>query len=284
MKFRFCHLLSFCIALTLFQACTVDDITGLTYDSVEEYGNFFGDPNQNTVILNAQGGPMTYLNDEGLVDLIFPSNTNGIIVGNIVQRQMGFFPSFYSKDISEIDAKEIIDNSVDDLALVIRHFKSQDKQVYVMGQSYGGFLIQELISKYGSDLADQYLILGSRLIIEQEFTDIWIGGNDAFFDFNSTPSGVQTAQVGSLVDQNLNRLSGFIGQNNYIDKMENLDLSNLHYFHTPADEKVGPLTAAELSFLDEKGAKILQGEGDHKTALKIEIAQAMSSAFEIPLR
>lgn len=283
-KFRIWHLLSVCIALTLFHACTVDDISGLNYDEVSEYANFFGDANNETVILHAQGGPMSYLDDQGLIDLISPVNTNGIIVANVVQRQMGLYPAFYIRDISDAEAKSIVDDSVDDLADVVRHFKSLNKKVYVMGQDYGAYLIQELIAKYGSDIADSYLVLGSRLTIEEDFTDAWSAGDDAYYDFGATPAGVQSSAAIGQSNQNLNRLFGYIGQQDYMSKLRSQDLSKLHYMHTANDDVVGPMDKDEISFLAIQKANVLDGEGSHEEAVSNGIGEAMSSAFGLPLR
>jgi len=81
-------LLSLIITLTMFAACTQDgDLTGLNYDEVSDYGSFYGDPHQPTVLINVQDGPFTDTKENELLDIIDPVNTNNVIVVNFYQRQ-----------------------------------------------------------------------------------------------------------------------------------------------------------------------------------------------------
>ena len=47
--------------------------------------------------------------------------------------------------------------------LPIEHFKAQDKQVVVVGHSYGAFLTARYLWRKGPGAADRYLIMAGRL-------------------------------------------------------------------------------------------------------------------------
>ena len=193
----------------MFQACDVDDLVGLNFDGVEEYGSFFGNPNRQTIIIHSQGGvPYIKLLDADLIDLIAPVNTNNVIVANVSQRQILDSRTLYHADLTALDVKAINNQTVDDLVKVIRHFKDQDKTVYVLGTGFGGYLTQELMAIYGSDITDKYLIMRSRLNIEQEIVKLWIEVKTAFYDYDASPNGVISFEEPLQVKSNLNSLLG----------------------------------------------------------------------------
>jgi len=276
------HLISLCIALTMFQACDVDDLGGLNYETVANYGTFLGDPNYKDVIIYSQGAnPSITLNDTELVELLKPVNTNGIIIANIRQQQV-VDPWALQKDHLEAhEALEMNNQSVDDLVTVIRHFKNQGKTVNVMGSGFGGFVVQKLIADHGSEIADSYLILGSRISIEESFSEAWIQGRNLTYDHNTNPAGLLTGSASSEIDANLNRLFGHISSIDYLDKLQSEDLSNMTYVFSSKDEVVGRLNIDEQNFLRNKEVQVIETSGNHNDGLKEGISEAMRLAFDI---
>jgi len=264
----------------LFQACDIDDLVGLNYDEIKEYGTFLGDPHRSTVIIHSQGGvPSTRLSDAELIELIQPINTNEVIVANIRQNQISDSRSLYQSAITTSTADAINNQSVDDLAKVIRHFKSQNKKVYVFGTGFGGYLTQELIVRYGTDIADKYLIMGSRLKIENEFIEPWAEGKSTRMDYDATPTQITSYDEPLMVKANLNRLFAAIADQNYVELLERKDLSNVTYAFSDKDEIVGKLGSEEKSFLTEQNVRFIEAEGSHESGKKALVVEGMRVGF-----
>lgn len=275
-------LMSLIIALTMFAACTQDgDLTGLNYDEVADLGTFYGDPQKPKVLINLQDGPFTSTLENELLDIITPVNTDNIIVVNFHQWQVKE-PRMINQDAepNSGDYEVWTNNTVDRLAETIRYFKDQSKEVYVFGIGYGSLVAQELLVRYGNDMADAYMLSGSRLKMDPAQVDQLRLGFNGFHDFSATPSQFIANTTNTPTEGRLNKLYGQLANRDYLRLLENEDLSNVTYIFGERDEAVGALSQAELSFLTSQNANTLAvNNGNHDTVIRSNIAANMEMAF-----
>ena len=153
------------------------------------------------------------------------------------------------------------DISIEILARVIAHFKSTKKKVFVIGHSFGAFLITELLDERG-DIADGYLALSGRLDIDEALLtgfradEYWrypAAGTDKQ---GYVPIKALETPVGHPLRGVLQLLLP-IAEKRFTTELAALDLSKLVYVTAENDEAVGYLTDAERTFLTDKGATVV---------------------------
>ncbi len=129
---------------------------------------------------------------------------------------------------------------------------------YVIGISFGAFMVQELLAIQGN-VAEGYLIANGRLDMPPE---IWMvfaeGGSIGFVDVRDD-AGAET----STLHRNLTRLAAGLGHHRYTERLAGLDMSNVVYVTGALDRQVGRLSDAENAFLIERGADVVQYDGGH---------------------
>ena len=249
-----------------------DDGTGATepFDleaSIEAIGN----PDAQVVIVNTQGGPVTELASEELADIGRLVDLDETYVVNVHQAQTLDPERFTSADVTFDEAKAADGASVQRLASVVEHYVAQDKQVYVLGISFGAFMTQELLATQGN-VADGYLIMVGRLDMPEEVWSEFAQGRTAGFvggvDIVTVP--IEEAGMGAGTpagDRNMARLAAGLGHQRYTERLAGLDLGNVVYAYGDTDEQVGRLTAAEVRFLEDAGATVQRSDGDHGGAV-----------------
>jgi len=242
---------------------------------------FRGEEDASIVVINAQGGPDISLSMEE-VDFIFESvDTTDLLAVNVHQAQT-LNPSIVEgDDITFGQAVNYNAESIETLHQVVKYFKDQDRKVYILGVSFGAFVVQELIAEKGIDVADKYLIMIGRL----DMNDImWLGlaeGRFGYFENGITPI-VDQDPVMDVSDRNIGRIAAALGINRYTQKLNSIeDLSNLTYVYGATDELVGSLTAEEIEFLESKNANIIAGSGGHDDTFIDFFAQGLKDAFGI---
>lgn len=222
--------------------------------------DYQGEENANTVIIHVQGGPTTELSTEQFYQSFQNYKSTSILKVNVHQAQTKD-PSIVNKgEITFEKAIEYDNQSLEMLYKVVKYFKEQKRNVYVIGISYGAFLTQELIAKKGINTADKYLILVGRLDINEEFWKAFSEGNGATFEDGTK---INFAKVEDPLERNLNKIAAGLGKNRYTQLFKNFDLSNVTYIYGKKDDAVGKLTDEEINFLQTKRAKVIAGEGDH---------------------
>ncbi|MGB1042224.1 MAG: hypothetical protein ACPGU6_02435 [Tenacibaculum sp.] len=275
-------LIAFAI-ITLTSCSKKDDETGLEISQeIKNLMYYKGEEDASVVLLNVQGGPGTELSTFE-VDLFFQGyfETKGILMANVHQTQTLNPTILSNNDISLNEAVTINSESVSTLYEVIKYFKNQDRKVYILGVSYGAFLTQELIAKYGIDVADKYLIMNGRLDINDIMWQALAEGKEGEFINGVTPiinNNIQT----NVIDRNSSKLSAALGMNKYTQLFQNINnLANITYVYGKTDEAVGSLTAQEVSFLESKKATIIAGPGNHTDTYNDYIVQGLDKAFGI---
>jgi hypothetical protein len=243
---------------------------------------FGGEENAPIVLLNVQGGPSTTLSTFE-VDSFFDGNLNttDILMANVNQAQILNPSILEGNDITLDQAVNINTQSVEILYKVIKYFKDQGRTVYVLGVSYGVFLVQDLIAKKGIDVADKYVVVSGRLDMNEVLWQGLAEGKEGGFVNGVTPMLDATPHP-DVVERNGLRLQAGFGKNRYTQLFNAINnLSNLTYVFGTIDEAVGSLTAEEFVFLESKKANIISGPYNHTDTYYRLVLQALNDAFGI---
>lgn len=259
-------------------AKTDDDVVGRDAD-----GSFegFGNPDAATVVVVAQGGPVTDLEVDQARDILSALDTDETYVVVPHQAQTLDPSRFTDDEISFDEAKELDAETTENLASVVDYYVGQDREVLVVGISFGAFVVQDLLATQGN-VADGYFIQVGRLDMPAE---VWMPFSEGrFVGFSD---GVEILDVGAdeagmggdgtFTDANMARLAAGLGHNRYTELLADTDLSNVIYAYGQFDEQVGRLTADELAFLEAKGVTVIRSEGGHGDT----IDETINSGLEI---
>ena len=237
------------------------------------YGSF-GNPDADTVVVVTQGGPVTFLlGPEELVEETGLLNPEQVQLVSVHQAQTLDPEPFIAADISFDEAKAADAESVAMLADVVAHFKDQGKTVYVVGFSFGAFMVQELLAVQGN-IADGYLIKVGRIDMPEEvWTEFSEGRAVGFIDgVEIVKFGIAEAGMGGETpeaDRNMARLAAGLGHKRYSQLLADIDLSNVVYVYGDTDEQVGRLSDAEVAFLESRSATVIEYQGGHATPAEV---------------
>jgi len=194
---------------------------------------------------------------------------------------------FTRSDITFEQAKQYDLESVSNIKRVVDYFKNQQgKTVYVLGVSFGAFIVQELIATHGVDVADGYLILGNRLDVDDV---AWQALSEGKFpkhiydnDGNYTIELENDPDNDTVEERNMGRLIAGFAFNRYTDKLNSISsLSKVTYVYGDRDEVAGPLSAQEIQFLNDKGAHVILSEGGGHDDAIFEGADLLKEIFGI---
>lgn len=245
-------------------------------DGVELLFDARGDKDQDTVWVFLQGGPDYKKNfeleaeatskdyDFFLDDLrVYPIQTQQI---NESLKTAENFTFEDSRKESELNAKIVKD--------VVQHFKDQNKVVYLIGHSYGAFLLQKVLADYGN-ISNGNAVLNCRLNIEDVVWKNFKEGKPVFFDSkgeNPTAQELtedllkQQGKSGALQEiKNISIYGSYIISLRYLDLLKDVDLSKTLFIGAQNDSAVGDWTTEEYQFLQKKAAKVYFGEGNHSS-------------------
>jgi len=246
---------------------------------VNKFGrDTFGNINSDTVIINSQGGPVSNFDFEGTYDILVNQakiNLEKTLVVNVHQEQTLKPWKFNEKEITFEQAKEYDKKSVERLVDVIKYFKSKGKKVYVVGISFGAFMVQDSLAEYGN-IADKYLIMVGRLNIPEkvwnEFKEgHYVGfeydkkGNSKIIPFNAEQAGMGGSE--SVEDKNMAKLAAGLWYKRYTELLKNKKLDNVTYAYWDRDEQVWKLTQKEVEFLKSKNVKVYKINWTHSDAI-----------------
>ncbi len=249
-------------------------------DSLAQTFEAIGNPNASTVIVFAQGGPMPELDmgeAEGIFSDIDPDSTYLVVPHQVQTQNPGLFTD---AEINFDQAKGFDADTTASLANVVAYYAESDKKVYVVGTSFGAFVVQDLLASQGN-VADGYFIQVGRLDMPEEvwvpfsegrfvgFTD---GVNIESFDADGAGMGGD----GDFTDANMARLAAGFGYKRFTEVLSGTDLSNVVYAYGLQDEQVGRLNDAELAFLTSKDVRVLQTEQDHGGTIDETITEGLT--------
>ncbi|QTE24310.1 hypothetical protein [Polaribacter cellanae] len=265
-----------CSFTILFVSCNQKDddtleSSNLLPKEIQQLVSIQGNKDSDLVIINTQGGPVTTLLEKELTAIIDKADAKNVLWVNVHQVQTKNPELFKDKDITFQQAKDYDQQSIDDLKKVITYYKTKtNKRVVVLGISFGAFMTQGLIEKYGIDVADQYFIMVGRLNIEE---NLWkgfqrgeIGGYT--YDEKGAYSIILYNQE-SVEDRNTSRLAAGLGHKRFVTTLSKIeDLSKITYVYGTRDEQVGNFTQPEIDFLKAKKATVIKVEGkNHSGAI-----------------
>lgn len=242
---------------------------------------FKGNENASTVLINSQGGP-GYELDERTVDIFFQGyNTDDVLMANVHQAQTQNFNPFVNNDITLEQAVNFNTESVENLYKTIKFFKDQGRTVYVLGVSYGAFLTQELIAKYGIGIANKYLIITGRLDLNDVVWQAALEGKNSEFQNGTTPVVNPNIET-NVMEKNSMKLFAGIAKNKYTQRLETInDLSKVMYIYGTLDESVGSLTSEEINFLQTRNATVISESGNHDETYNNLVVGALKDFFGI---
>ncbi len=241
---------------------------------IDEYTFAHGNLQSNIIIIDNQGGPETKFDHQGLSYMYDPDMNaklqNALFV-NMHQIQT-LHPELFDKEVISFEkAKQYDKETTQMLYEVVKYFKNDEKKVYVLGTSFGAFVVQDLIATHGN-VADGYLIAVGRLNIQDEFWEAFSNGNKMIFENGTTPKTAQDEEAGMgsdnpIVDKNMPKLAAGLGYKRYAELLAGINLSNVVYIYGQADEQVGRLSGMELEFLHNHNATVLKSENGHVDAV-----------------
>jgi hypothetical protein len=251
----------------------------------------YGNPKANRVYIYAQGGPMTILSKGEAVfafkDVAKVDFDNALLV-SVHQYQTLRAKYFKENTITFKEAKKYDKESVKDLAKIIEYFKTKRKEVYVVGISFGAFVVNGLLADYPM-IADKYFVIVGRLKMQKKVWNEFSNGRYCIFKYDkngdfkileasSTQAGMGSGDSASIEDRNMAKIAAGLGYRDYVELLKNKDLSNVVYVYGSTDEQVGVLAEDEISFLKKKGVRVVKIDSDHsRTSTKFLIRNPLDS-------
>ena len=256
------------VKITMVPAIQKLDSTQFT--SIKDLAVFYGNPSSDIVIVNTQGGPVNELFEEEFISVIRNAELENQLYVNVHQIQTQDPKKFIEQEFSFEQAKSFDKTSVKNLHKVIHYFKTQGKQVYVLGISFGAFMTQELLAEYGTDIADAFYIMVGRLDINPKMWNAFSEGKNGMFMYKENNDfKIKIKKQKDILDRNMSKLAAGLGHNRYTSKLKTYkDLSKVTYVFGTTDEQVGSLTEKEVQFLKERKAKVISvDKGTHNSAI-----------------
>lgn len=256
------------VKITMVPAIQKLDSTQFT--SIKDLAVFYGNPSSDIVIVNTQGGPVNELFEEEFISVIRNAELENQLYVNVHQVQTQDPKKFIEQEFSFEQAKSFDKTNVKNLHKVIHYFKTQGKQVYVLGISFGAFMTQELLAEYGPDIADAFYIMVGRLDINPKMWNAFSEGKNGMFMYKENNDfKIKIKKQKDILDRNMSKLAAGLGHNRYTSKLKAYkDLSKVTYVFGTTDEQVGSLTEKEVQFLKERKAKVISvDKGTHNSAI-----------------
>ena len=272
----------FTIATT---SCDDDDqapvIANEISSEIKDIIYFLGNERAPTVLINVQGGPNNTISKEEVAFIAEKYDTAEILTVTVHQVQT-LNPSILNgNDITLDQAVNFNAESIEMLNQVIKYFKNEGRTVYVLGNSFGAFVAQDLIAKKGIDVADKYLIMTGRLDMNDVIWQALVEGRYGEFENGVTPI-ISPEPAEELIERNFARIMAGFGKNRYTQLLNSIgDLSSVTYIYGKTDQFVGSLTDEEVQFLKSKNAQVIGGSGDHDLPFDNFFEVGLNEAFGI---
>lgn len=206
--------------------------------------------NENIAILFCQGGPAPNLDEEFdfANENYDPVNDPWYQTGRIykVHQAQTFNPNMVNFSISFEQCQKEAENSIIILDRVIDYFISMGKRVYLTGGSYGFFVIQHYIYRYGISKLEGVVMAVGRFDMPKT---AWHGFRDGIVVVFEE-DGETTKNLLTALPNTIQRLAAAIGKNRYTQLLQDKDLSRVIVYTTTADTHVGKLNEEEIKFME----------------------------------
>lgn len=237
-----------------------DIVLPITFKDIEPYVSLHGDTNSDSVIINIQGGPILSLDDKGLDSYIKSSDTEDVLYVNVHQAQT-LEPDLFSSKITREDAIRYNQKSVKILKKVMDYYLYEtNKFVYFLGISYGGFLLQDLIKQYGTPYVSGCLVVGARICLDKEASDILSCGNLPKYTFDCRGKAkIKALKVeDDIASYNMSILFSALACKDYTEDLHFIKLlSRTIFIYGERDDFLGPISEKEMDFLKKRKVNII---------------------------
>ena len=228
-----------------------------------------GNSDADVVIVNTQGGPMPSLLTDEFAEVFSGVDLDNAFVVNVHQSHTKNQEKVSKGIISFEEAKTIDEESVAMLAQVVDGFLKQEKRVYVVGISFGAWMVQDLLATQGS-VADGYVIVVGRLDMPDVIWKSFSQGGSGYFEDGVNPVVEEVESIDEskldareIAEFNMAKVAAGLGHKRYTKLLKDVDLSKVHYLFGKRDEPVGRLSDAEIKFLESKDVNVIVTDGGH---------------------
>ena len=247
----------------------------------ENYYKWGPSSNKNAlvVLLYSQRGPLHYLLNNPLYDYERFFHVAYVHQAQNLKNRSekdGLDARLLSKDmvapISMEKARQASMKSAAILHKVAKHFKAQNKTVYLVTESFGSFIIPHTLTYYGNNF-DKILIKAGRLKMPKAVVAVARDKCSGTFnedgvtfepiDCEKQKKRAKRKNKNIAKIKSKNRLQVALRENNYIELLQDVSLKNVKYIYGKKDKKVGKLTNEEIDFLKKKGATVEAFDGGH---------------------
>jgi hypothetical protein len=252
-------------------------MTGVMASKLYKMGN----PESDTVLLIAQGGPITTQLGEELRPALKKLDRNKLMAATVAQAQTIDPNHFTKQPITFDEAKEADAETVAILADMVQWYQAHDKKVYVAGFSFGAFIVQDLLATQGN-VADGYLIVVGRLDMPDEVWQVFADGRMVGFEDGVTiipvdAEGAGMGGQGAYTDANMAKLAAGLAYKRYTQLLAETPMQNVVYVYGEKDDQVGRLSTDELAFLKEKGVTVIVSPGKHIETFEKYLSQGLKA-------
>ena len=237
------------------------------------------------ILLMAPGGPDNTL-DRSLVGAAAPGGEYHRVLVHQRQMEGGVLPA--DRFITTDEAKEINLYSAAALFALAEHFQARGRRVVVQGSSFGAFLLNETLRRYGHAPFTRIIMVVGRIDMPPESAEHRSRGIASGFKDGRTLIRLECdVQIETLRPShpgyNWRRTKGLLQadltKNRYSETIPPGSLGKIIYYFGGKDPRVGALTDGEVYFLtgrNLKGSgegyetKITHAEGSNKILRWIE--------------
>lgn len=180
-------------------------------------------------------------------------------------------------DFNYEDAQKETKLALEIVRRVVQHFDKQNKVVYLIGHSYGAFLLQKVIADFGN-IAERNAVLNCRLKMEEIVWKNFKEGKPVFFDSKGENPAVASDEAfkmklkedGMNVEEarNSSILGSAIISINFLETLKDADLKKTLFIGAQNDTAVGDWTDEEVNFLKNNAGLMFFGDGDHSSVFE----------------
>ena len=186
----------------------------------------------------------------------------------------------FSKSLADFDvddAKKELQETLKRTNDIVKHFKSKDNKVLLIGGSYGGFIMGEYLKQYGTKDPDHIIQAVGRVDIKdllkgEDF--IKLVGNEIKFRAYDENGGSNwetrwkiddPKQLKHVVDFELKFVNTTMKaiEYNYSEVLKNMDLSKVSFYNTKGDHHAGFLTDKVKKVIAASKGKVVEFTKDH---------------------
>ena len=234
---------------------------------VESYTVVMTNPIADTVIIALHGGPTDMLYS-GEFDFFEGIPTFSVVEMEQYTHQHTEIFSDFSMTLEE--AIVYNDSTIALLKKVVNHYNDLDKEVVLLGHSFGAFILGEYLDDYGNEDLHRIIPMAGRLNMNDEVWNAFADGYHAEFSEDDGLTINLTLDMDPSEWAN-RQLKAGIAYNRYVDSLATLDLTNLMYVYAEYDVPVGRLLDDELDMLAATGASVLMvPQGGHSSMFELQ--------------